>query len=50
LLQQAVSRGIHTVREAIEPLGAVRFPVSDARLMANINTPGDWAKAQLGQE
>jgi molybdopterin-guanine dinucleotide biosynthesis protein A len=50
LLQQAVSRGIHTVREAIEPLGALRFPVSDARLMANINTPGDWAQAQLGQE
>lgn len=48
-LERAVHLGIHTVREAIQPLRIFEVEAS-ARLLSNINTPGEWAAVLAEQE
>jgi molybdopterin-guanine dinucleotide biosynthesis protein A len=45
-VRKAVLAGIHTVKEAIQSLDCRWQDLPDARVVSNVNTPAEWARAQ----
>ena len=50
VVRDALDAGIRTVREVVRRLRCRTIVVEDEVLVANVNTPGDWARFARGQE
>jgi molybdopterin-guanine dinucleotide biosynthesis protein A len=48
-IESCVDAEVHAVRDALRRLRTMAFPVADARMLANVNTPDEWAKIVEGQ-
>lgn len=48
VLRQALSEGERAVRRILSRLAVEEWPISDARLVANANTPEEWAVLEAG--
>jgi molybdopterin-guanine dinucleotide biosynthesis protein A len=44
-IQRCVEAGVHAVQDALRGLRTIRLEMSDARALANVNTPDEWEKA-----
>lgn len=44
-IQTAIRQDIHKMTEAFDPLRVLRWPIADARVFANLNSPADWTGA-----